>query len=61
MTRVYKIVDFHRWVKIDSSCIVNDVEGNLVCSCRECNRSKKDKTPEEWGGAKLWQDQQNKV
>ena len=23
-------------------------ESNLVCSCRNCNRSKKDRTPEEW-------------
>jgi 5-methylcytosine-specific restriction endonuclease McrA len=29
-----------------------DVETNLVCACRSCNRSKKDKTPEEWGGYK---------
>lgn len=33
---------------------------NLVCACRECNRSKHDKTPEEWGGIKRWQDQPNK-
>ena len=24
-------------------------EENLVCACLPCNRSKKDKTPEEWG------------
>lgn len=29
-----------------------DTESNLVCACRSCNRSKKDKTPEEWGGFK---------
>lgn len=23
-------------------------ETNLVCACRTCNRSKKDRTPEEW-------------
>ena len=27
-----------------------DIESNLVCACRSCNRSKKDKPPEEWGG-----------
>jgi len=26
-----------------------DALENLVCACRTCNRSKKDKTPEEWG------------
>lgn len=26
---------------------LNDTE-NLVCSCRACNRSKKDRTPDEW-------------
>ncbi|MCK9244132.1 MAG: HNH endonuclease [Candidatus Marinimicrobia bacterium] len=26
-----------------------DTESNLVCSCRKCNQSKRDKTPEEWG------------
>lgn len=26
-----------------------DIDTNLVCACRACNRSKKDKTPEEWG------------
>ena len=25
-----------------------DIESNLVCACRRCNRSKKDKTLEEW-------------
>ena len=25
-----------------------DKISNLVCACRNCNRSKKDKTPEEW-------------
>lgn len=25
-------------------------ESNLVCSCRSCNRAKKDRTPEEWMG-----------
>ena len=27
-----------------------DVLENLVCACRTCNRSKKDKTPAEWRG-----------
>ncbi len=27
-----------------------DEERNLVCACRSCNRSKKDRTPEEWMG-----------
>lgn len=27
-----------------------DTETNLVCACITCNRSKSDKTPEEWGG-----------
>lgn len=26
-----------------------DTLDNLVCACRSCNRSKSDKTPEEWG------------
>ncbi len=29
-----------------------DEEKNLVCACRTCNRSKKDKTPEEWKAIK---------
>lgn len=29
-----------------------DVMTNLVCACRDCNRAKKDKTPEEWIGVK---------
>lgn len=29
-----------------------DTESNLVCACRSCNRAKKDRTPEEWGGYK---------
>ena len=85
-----KIVDFHRWAKIDRGCVVDNTmnhtmrqfilnrdswtcvycgdkdgpfevdhvmpasrgglteERNLVCACRDCNRSKRDKTPEEW-------------
>jgi 5-methylcytosine-specific restriction endonuclease McrA len=26
-----------------------DTESNLVCSCRPCNQSKRNKTPKEWG------------
>lgn len=26
-----------------------DLISNLVCACRTCNRSKGNKTPEEWG------------
>lgn len=32
-----------------------DTESNLVCACKTCNRSKSDKTPEEWQGVRNWQ------
>ena len=32
-----------------------DDESNLLCACRTCNRSKKDRTPEEWFESMRWQ------